>query len=161
MDIFHYSHKTWYACKFWLVHRGAVHLHWMTRSSLHRQRNQWQVRKADTLANGLRPPTLLLTACSSTTYWPLCDLARLKVLSECDYNQPLELAKAHFIPEQTVSVQRYTCRFNSWNHLRGETIATYVAELIQLADQWDFKDPLRDMLCDNLVCGMNDQVIQH
>ena len=96
-------------------------------------------------------------ACGPTTFWLLYDLARLKALSKYDYDQLLELAKAHLIPEQSVSVQWY--RFNSRNHHQGETISSYIAEPKRLTEQCHFRDSLGDMLHDRLVCDTNDQAM--
>ena len=36
-----------------------------------------------------------------------------------------------------------------------ESVVTYVAALCQIAEYYDYKDSLQDMLRDQLVCGVN------
>ena len=51
-------------------------------------------------------------------------------------------------------VQRFC--FNSRNRHTGESIAAYVAQLCQLAEHCEYSTTLNDMLCDRLVCGIED-----
>ena len=51
--------------------------------------------------------------------------------------------------------------FNSRVRKQGESIATYIAELKRLSEHCEFAGILEDMLCDRLVCGINDSHIQH
>ena len=50
--------------------------------------------------------------------------------------------------------------FNSRVCKQGESVATYIAELKQLSIHCEFGGTLGDMLCDRLVCGINDSRIQ-
>ena len=43
----------------------------------------------------------------------------------------------------------------------GESVATYIAELKRLSNHCDFAGTLEDLLCDRLMCGINDSRIQH
>ena len=67
------------------------------------------------------------------------------------------LAK-HYSPTPAESVQRY--KFRSWVRKPGESVATFVSELRSLADFCNFGGVLEDMLCDRIVCGINDTAIQ-
>ena len=66
--------------------------------------------------------------------------------------------KAQFNPKQGVAVHRY--KFNSRVRQRGESVASFVAELRHLAIDCEFGDSLNEMLRDRLVCGVNDSRIQ-
>ena len=54
-------------------------------------------------------------------------------------------------------VQRY--KFNTRTRAAGESIATYVAALRELAQYCEYRDTLLDMLRDRLVCGVNHKGI--
>ena len=55
-------------------------------------------------------------------------------------------------------VQRYL--FNLCVRKPGESVATYIAELKCLSEHCEFAGTLEDMLCDRLVCSINDSRIQ-
>ena len=42
----------------------------------------------------------------------------------------------------------------------GESVATFVSELVSLAEHCNFESTLEDMLRDRNVCGINDHAIQ-
>ena len=46
------------------------------------------------------------------------------------------------------------------NRCAGESISTYVAELHHLSEHCDFGTSLKEMLCDRIVCGIEDPKIQ-
>ena len=53
-------------------------------------------------------------------------------------------------------------RFKFYNRVRvpGESIAAFVASLRKIAEHCEYKDTLKDMLRDHLVCGVNHDGIQ-
>ena len=80
-------------------------------------------------------------------------------LAEKTYKQLVETLKSHLNPKLSVIVSRY--RFNSRNRQTMETVATYVAESRScLAEHCNFGRNLEEMICDRLVCGINDHSIQ-
>ena len=64
----------------------------------------------------------------------------------------------HHNPKPSVIVQRY--RFNSRSRWAGESVADYVAELQDLYEHCEFGKTLNEMLCDGLVCGVEEAKIQ-
>ena len=68
--------------------------------------------------------------------------------------------EAHYNPKKSEAVQRY--KFNSRVRHSRETVSTYIAELKKLAIHCGFNDEntLKRMLCDRLVCGINDSSMQ-
>ena len=46
------------------------------------------------------------------------------------------------------------------NHQQGESMATFIAELRHLTRYCSFGDSLKEMLCDRLVCGIENGPIQ-
>ena len=75
------------------------------------------------------------------------------------YNTELvEVLTDHFSPKQSEIVQR--SKFYSRSRKPGENILSYVAELCALAEHCNFGGTLDVMICDRLVCGVNDDSIQ-
>ena len=75
------------------------------------------------------------------------------------FKEITELLDNHYNPKKSAAVQRY--KFNTRTRHPGETVSTYIAELKKLAVHCSFeRDALNTMLCDRLVCGINDQRIQ-
>ena len=66
--------------------------------------------------------------------------------------------RQHYDPKPSAIVQRFP--FNSRTCHAAESIAAYVAELRQLAEHCEYGATLNDMLCDRLVCGVDDSQIQ-
>ena len=69
--------------------------------------------------------------------------------------------EAHYNPKKSEAVQRY--KFNSRIRHSRESVSTYITELKKLAIHCGFNDvnTLKSMLCDRLVCGINDSRMQH
>ena len=65
---------------------------------------------------------------------------------------------AHYDPKPSFIVQR----FKFYNRIRatGESIAAFVASLCKIAEHCQYKDTLKDMLRDCLVCGVNHKGTQ-
>ena len=64
----------------------------------------------------------------------------------------------HHNPEPSATVQRY--KFHCRCRQPGETVSQYVAELRRIAERCNFGDYLESVLCDRLVCGIQDSRIQ-
>ena len=60
--------------------------------------------------------------------------------------------KNYYQPKPSKIVQRF--KFNTRNQAEGESIATYLAALRTLAEHCEYRDSLKDMLRDRLVCGV-------
>ena len=76
---------------------------------------------------------------------------------EVSYDDLVKLVAKHHNPELSAPVQRF--KFHSRCHQPGETVCTYVAELQRIAEHCKF-DNLESMLCERLVCGIQDPGIQ-
>ena len=66
--------------------------------------------------------------------------------------------KAHYELKPSEIVQRF--KFNTRSRNSGETVAVYVAELRDIAQDCNYGNTLKEMLRDRLVCGINHQGIQ-
>ena len=53
--------------------------------------------------------------------------------------------------------------FNSLSDKEGEFVPTFVADLQRLSEycEFEFGDSLVEMLCDRLICGINNDCMQH
>ena len=73
------------------------------------------------------------------------------------YVEFVEVLTDHFSPKQSEIVQR--SKFYSRSRKPGENISSYVAELCALAEHCNFRGTLDVMICDRLVCGVNNNSI--
>ena len=78
--------------------------------------------------------------------------------TEASFKDIVKLLMEHYQPKLSRVVQRYL--FNSRIRKQGESVATYVAELKCLSEHCEFAGTLNDMLCDCILCGVNDSRIQ-
>ena len=78
---------------------------------------------------------------------------------EKSYAELVQVLQRHHSPEPSEILQRY--RFHSRFRKPGESISVFVSELRALAQKCNFGDTLEDMLRDRLVCGVNNDAIQH
>ena len=101
---------------------------------------------------------ILLSSCGHSTYQIARQLFAPTKLSSRTYTQVVERLTQHFSPKPKDIVQR--CKFNARVRLPGETVATYCAELRNLAQFCDFGESLENMLRDRLVCGISDKAMQ-
>ena len=99
---------------------------------------------------------ILLSVCGPTTFKlikSLADPSKFPTMTEL-----CALVKEYYEPLPSPIVQRY--KFNTRNCAPGETIATYVAALRELAEYCNYGASLSEMLRDRLVCGVNHDGIQ-
>ena len=59
----------------------------------------------------------------------------------------------------SIIVQRF--KFNSRSRQPGENVSTYLSELRSIAEVCNFGLSLDDMLRDRIICGINNDQIQH
>ena len=74
------------------------------------------------------------------------------------YDDIVALVKRHHEPKPSVIIKRF--QFNTRVRASGETIATYIAALHELAEHCSYGDSLPEILRDGLVCGVNHDAIQ-
>ena len=75
------------------------------------------------------------------------------------YNDLVEAMKKHVSPTPSIIVQRF--KFNSHSRHPGKTVSTYLSELDSIAESCNFGLSLDDMLQDRIVCGINNDQMQH
>ena len=111
------------------------------------------------LANDVsaKKQAIFLSVVGDKTYTLIRDLVAKKP-TEKSYQQLVELLTTHLKPKLSVIVERFT--FNSCFRREGETTAQYLAELWNLARYCEYGQNLDEMLCNRLVCGINDGKIQ-
>ena len=101
---------------------------------------------------------VLFSVCGAATYKLIKNLLAPAKPTEAAFKDIVKLLTEHYQPKPSRVVQRYL--FNSRIRKQGESVATYVAELKRLSEHCEFAATLNDMLCDRLVCGINDSRIQ-
>ena len=74
------------------------------------------------------------------------------------YQELLEVLKQHYEPKPVVIAERF--RFYRWLQAPGESFASYVAELKNLARNCAFEGYLETALRDQFVCGIRSQMVQ-
>ena len=102
--------------------------------------------------------SILLTVCGTHTFKLLKSLVKDGNLDSCSFDELAKLLTDYFDPKTSIIVHRF--HFNSRNRVDGESIATYVAALQELALHCEYGDNLPEMLRDHLVCGVNHSGIQ-
>ena len=70
----------------------------------------------------------------------------------------VDIITAHYDPKPSFIVQRF--KFYNRTRAAGESVATFLAALRKVAEHCEYKDTLKDMLRDLLVCGVNHEGIQ-
>ena len=110
-------------------------------------------------ANGIteaeKKRSVFLTVIGTKAYKQLHGLISPMKPGETNYKAAM---KKHYRPAALEIVQQF--QFNSHFWRTGESVSTYVAELWGLAEFCNFGDTLELMLCDRLVCGINDETTQ-
>ena len=78
--------------------------------------------------------------------------------SEKEYADLVAKLSQHYSPTPSEIVQRF--KFHSRFCKPGESVVTYVSELCSLAEFCNFGQTLEVILCDRIVCGINNDTIQ-
>lgn len=115
------------------------------------------------IANGVtedvKKRAVLLTVSGPSTYKLIRNIAAPKKPLEVWYSDIVDKLKGHFSPKPSIILQRF--KFHSRKQLPGETVASFVAELRQLARHCDFVEgSLEEMIRDCLVCGIASSAMQ-
>ena len=101
---------------------------------------------------------ILLYVCGSPTYKLLHSLVEGGKVDEKSYDELVKVLKLHYNPKPSVIVQGFHC--NSQFRAPGESIASYIAALRELALHCKYGNKLTEMLKDCLVCGVIHKGIQ-
>ena len=67
-----------------------------------------------------------------------------------------ETRRMHFNDTYIVQHSKFNIRYQK----QGESVAKFIAELSQIAQFCGYDAVLKDMLCDCLICGVNDTKMQ-
>ena len=107
--------------------------------------------------NNLKQATLL-SVIGPRTFKLLRNLITPDKPGNKSYEDLVKVLTDHFSPKQSEIVQR--SKFYSRSRKPGKNVSSYVAELRALADHCNFGGTLDAMICDRLVCGINEDSIQ-
>ena len=100
---------------------------------------------------------ILLSGCGVATYQHIKNLTAPEKPTDKTFAQLVQLVGEHHNPKPSKIVEHL--RFNTCNHQQGESMATF--KLQHLTRYCNFGDSLKEMLCDRLVCGIQNGPIQH
>ena len=116
--------------------------------------------EANDIADPDKKRAILLSTSGIETFKLACNLASPRTPRELTYKELVDTIAEHFNPKKSAAVHRF--KFNSRTRNPGETVSTFVAELKKLAVHCGFadEDELKKMLCDRLICGINDARMQ-
>ena len=112
---------------------------------------------ANDVTDGAKKRSILLAACGAPAYKLIRSLVQAEKLDSTPYEDLVKIVKNHYDPKPLVMMQRY--KFNTHTRAVGESIATYVAALRELAQHCEFKETLSEMLRDRLNCRVNHKGI--
>ena len=96
---------------------------------------------------------LLISAMGAKSYKLLRNLITLAAPSDKSFTELVEALMKHSWPPPSEIVQRF--KFNTHVRKPGESVANYIAKLQALSQYCNFRDTLKPMLRDKIVCGIN------
>ncbi|KAL3974523.1 interleukin 1 receptor-like 1 [Sarotherodon galilaeus] len=102
--------------------------------------------------------SVLLSACGARTYKLIRNLTTPRKPGDFSFKELVMLVQNHHCPKPSMIVQQF--KFHTHSRKPGVSVAAYVAELRQLSEHCEFGGVLDDMLCNRLVCGINDDGMQ-
>ena len=100
----------------------------------------------------------MFSGCGPETYQTICSVVDTETLNTVKFDTLVEMITAHYDPKPSFIVQCF--KFYNSSRATGESIAVFVAALCKIAEHCQYKDTLKDMLRDCLVCGVNHEGIQ-
>ena len=113
---------------------------------------------ANNVVDADKKRAILLAVCGPTTYKLIRSLVPAEAIPTTSFADLVEKVKEHLEPKPSAIVQRY--KFNSRSRAQGETVATYLVALRELAQHCEYGETLQEMLRDRLVCGVNHEGTQ-
>ena len=101
---------------------------------------------------------ILFSGCGPETYQTISSIVDAETLQSSKFGELVEIISTHYDSKPSFIVQS----FKFYNRVRapGESIAAFVASLHKIAEHCEYKDTLKDMLRDRLVCEVNHDSIQ-
>ena len=117
------------------------------------------------VANGIddadKKRAILLSACGTITYKLLETLVAPAELTAKLFAELVQLAKGHYIPRSEAVRHHVPCfRFNTSVRQDGESITRFVTRLRDLASLCEYRDSVKELIRDRLVCGVRDDALQ-
>ena len=108
-----------------------------------------------------RKRAILLSVSGIETFKLVTHLTSPNSPKDYSFQEIVDLISEHYNPKKSQAVHRF--KFNSRTRHQGETVSAYIAELKKLAIPCEFNGEaeLKKMLCDRLICGINDARMQH
>ena len=97
---------------------------------------------------------IFLRVVGDKTYKLIRNLLALDKPTDKSFQALVDILTSHLEPAPSVIVERI--KFNSHFRREGETAAQFLTELRNLAWYCNYGGSLDDVLCDRLVCGIND-----
>lgn len=101
---------------------------------------------------------VLLSFCGPSTYQLIRSVVSPAKPTEKKFDKIVQLMNEDYFPRPSVTMQHFL--FDSRSRKRGESVATFVADLRRLSEHCDFGESLGEMLRDRLICGINDDRMQ-
>ena len=113
---------------------------------------------ADEITDASKQHSILISSMGQKAYKILRNIFAPSKPTDVSFKNLVAAMTSHFSPPPSEIVQRFY--FNSRVRKQGETIAAYIAELRALSEYCNYGDTLESMLCNRLVCGVNNRQIQ-
>ena len=104
--------------------------------------NHYSVANDVTLEDKKR--SILLSVCGLQTYKVIRNLVDDTKMNSTSYDEIVNVVKSYYDSMTSAIIQRY--KFNTRMRAEGESVATYVAALRELAQHCEYKDMLPEML---------------
>ena len=105
-----------------------------------------------------RQRAVLLGVCGASTYQLIQSVVSPAKPTEKTFEQLVTRMKEHYFPKPSITMQRFA--FNSRSHKQGESVTNFVSDLQRLSEYCEFGESLAAMLCDRLICGINNDRMQ-
>ena len=106
----------------------------------------------------MRKCAILLSVCGPDTYATIRSIVDAETLTSTSYEDLIKRLQRHYDPKPSFIVQRF--KFYNRTRAAGETVSTFVAALRQIAEHCEYRETLKDMIRDRLVCRINHEGIQ-
>ena len=113
---------------------------------------------ANDVKEGEKKRVILLSSCGVSTYTIIRNLFAQDLPSMKSFKDIVTAAGKNFNLKPSSIVQCF--RFNSRIWKEGESVAEFVSQLRHLSEHCEFSDTLDHMLCNRIVCGINDVRMQ-
>ena len=113
---------------------------------------------ANEIEDAAKKRALLLSACGTSTYKLLKTLVAPAELSSKSFADLVKLALDHYTPKPLVIMSRF--KFNTSFRQEEESITQFVTRLRDLASLCNYRDSSKELIRDQLVCGVRDDTLQ-